>query len=474
MRFSRFPRKIFLGWVAPGIYRRVVLGAGGCLLVSQVLSAIAQDEPRRISVLRDTESEVALAILADPIRKAAQLPQLRLWVVQDRNIAAFTFGEPDIFVSWRLIVETRSVKELLGVIAHEAAHIAANHQPKLREEEDSLRRIQIASMVLAAPLALATNSEAVAAGGISLASDATHAGLIGFVREKEGEADLLAAKYLNEANLDATGMLTFLDRLDPFASSAGERPGGGYFSTHPSSPERIEALRKRIQGYPVVDIDPVFEYVWQRLRVKLLAIFETPHRVTRELGISEDLRGNAQADSANRSLVLRYGQAVYALREGYLAEAREAAKILVEEDPLDPFFIELYGDSLRQSGQLVEAAQAYVRAAEILPNAVLLHLAAGETLVASGDVSDRTLDHLRNAMEKENTLRRTWRAKGKLHNLRGERALELHALAEIAAQEGDVGRARAFLSEVLVGLNPNLPEYDLAKDLEGKLDGEGA
>ena len=364
---------------------------------------------------------------------------VRIWIVQSRALDAFTFGHPDVFISWGIILESRTPDQIAGVIAHELAHIKAGHSLKLQEQVEFVDALRIASLALAIPAAIAIarndtgDTADLVSAGVSLSSSASLASVFGFRREKEREADLVGYKLMQQAGFDPNSLTKLLRRFDAFSVAANQQPGGGYFMTHPPTRERIRVLElqatKSGQGSASRD-ERLF--VWSRLRTRLAARFLPPERARAFF---------AGKDDGKDTQLAHYGEALIALKTGDLPVARKLAKALYETVPDDPFYVELLGDILRESGEFVASAKMYNRAAQLLPGSELLHLAAGETMVNAGQVDSAALEHLRAAVGVGIPLRRSWIAKAKLHAKRGETAAEGAALAEIDVIDGSIGRA---------------------------------
>jgi len=97
---------------------------------------------------------------------------------------------------------------------------------------------------------------------------AAELGNMGYSRDLEREADSEALVMLRRAAVSADGMLPFFERM-----AKHETEGTGIWATHPSSQERIAALREQIarqpayQSHPLPGDWPDFQRALSRLSV---------------------------------------------------------------------------------------------------------------------------------------------------------------------------------------------------------------
>jgi beta-barrel assembly-enhancing protease len=153
------------------------------------------------------------------------------YVVDTDGVNAFALPGGYIYVNRGLIERTANVSELAGVLAHEIGHVSARHGVKMLQRElrtRSMSRFMYETLLGRGPI---LSHEAVDVGGTLWV--AAHS------RADEQEADRLAVKYLIRTGVDPRGMLTLFEgfRREEMASRTTQI--GGWFSTHPSSAERL-------------------------------------------------------------------------------------------------------------------------------------------------------------------------------------------------------------------------------------------
>lgn len=132
-----------------------------------------------------------------------------------------------IVITDGLVALARDDREILGVLAHEAGHVAGRH---------GLRGIvqrSLVSMLLA--LAIGDVS-ALAAAATSSVLDASYS------RNLEREADAYAIGTLSANRISLKYLADMLRRLDSAAGTSGMPSALRYLSTHPATEERIRQL----------------------------------------------------------------------------------------------------------------------------------------------------------------------------------------------------------------------------------------
>lgn len=333
--------------------------------------------PSRATVLiRDAEIERTLNEISAPILQAAGLTpsSVEILLVRDRRLNAFVAGGRNIFLHTGLLIELETVEELLGVIAHEAGHIAGGHEAR--------RRVNLRNAQGPALLGLLVAIAAGAAGGSGEAATAIAAGSQGALlrgilrnsRAEEAAADQAGLTYLVRAGVDPKGILSVLER---FRGQEVLQIGSvdPYILTHPLGTRRMSLLQRRVEETQGREWprDPERDYWHSRLRAKLEGFLNDPQRVL------DDLEGKPETE------MVLLAKSVALFRERDLQEAVNAADKLIAIRPNDPFYIELKGQILLESGQVEASIPYYRKSVKLAPDEPLLKAGLGNALVQSGD-----------------------------------------------------------------------------------------
>jgi predicted Zn-dependent protease len=147
-------------------------------------------------------------------------------VVDNQSVNAFATMGGFVYVNTGLIKEADNEAELASVMAHEIAHIVGRHAI------GQMREAAIANGVAA--VAGLDRNVAIQLG-VELALRRPNS------RKDELEADQLGLENLKQAGYAPYGMVSFMETL---LKSGGSVPA--FLSTHPGTPERINALEQAI------------------------------------------------------------------------------------------------------------------------------------------------------------------------------------------------------------------------------------
>src|SRR6202521_959339 len=184
-------------------------------------------------------------------------------VIDSDEVNAFALPGGFFYVNSGLILRAQEESELAGVMAHEISHVTARHGTK-NATKGELMQLATIPLMLLGPGGWAGYG---IYQGLNLAIPIT---FLKFSRDAEREADFLGLEYMYKAGYDPNSYVTFFERIQ---ADEKRRPGTipKVFSTHPPTPERIEAAQKEIarilparQEYIVTTSE--FDNVKSRLR----------------------------------------------------------------------------------------------------------------------------------------------------------------------------------------------------------------
>ena len=331
--------------------------------------------------VRDAEIEATLSRLSDPLFRAASVApdSVEVLIINQRSPNAFVFGGRKLVVSTGLLREFADPEELQGVIAHEIGHITGGHLARRQIAMNNLRGPALAGMLLgiaaAAAAAAAGGADAAAAGvaaGAGSQSAVTRA-LLAFSRSEESAADQAGITYLERAGIDPQGMERVLERFrgqEVFST----RYIDPYAMTHPVSSQRLSAIQRRAQASPARGREPDAELVYwtERMQAKLDGFLERPATLLTRL----------DADDHSEFATLRRAVALHRLPDP--DRAVEEADRLIAIRPDDPYYHELKGQILLESGRGAAAVAPYRKAVSLAPDAPLILGYLGRALLSLG------------------------------------------------------------------------------------------
>ncbi len=413
---------------------------------------------QRLSFIRDTESENTIRAYATPIFTAAGLNanDVRIFLVNDNQLNAFVAGGQNLFLNTGLIMTAASANQVIGVIAHEAGHIAGGHLARVHDELRKATAEQIVAMVLGAAAAVASGrpdlGTAVGAGGQNIAQR----NFLAYTRTQEGSADAAGMKYLDETGQSARGLMEFMDTLsgEELLSPSRQDP---YLRTHPLTRDRISALQQHVARSPHSDkpSNPEFERMHERMVAKLRGFLEAPSVVKRRYPESDT------------SVPARYARTIANFRAGDLETALTGIDSLIAEYPDDPYFHELKGEMLFERGRPAEALGPYETAAKLLPQAPLIRVELARVQLSLNDpqLLEAAIVNLRAAVAYERDRAFAWRQLAIAYGRNGQMGDSSLALAEEAMLMRKKPEARFHAGKAETLLPAGSPGWIQAQDI---------
>mgnify|MGYP000135561979 CR=1 FL=1 len=410
------------------------------------------------SLIRDTEIEHMLRDYSDPILEAAGLrpADVDLYIVADPTLNAFVTGGQNIFLHTGIILESETPNQLKGVIAHEAGHISGAHLARVGDGVSAAQAPMFVSLGLGVLAALA--GEGGAAGALLASSQQFGAlSFMTYSRAQEASADQAGLQFLEASGQSAEGLVQFFERFryQEVMSNARRYP---YFRSHPLSSERISNLRGGATESPYYEtVDSPEEIArLQRIQGKIYGFLAEPEFVF------------YRYPESDQSLPARYARAVAYYHDARLDRALEEIESLLEEEPDNPYFHELHGQMLFESGHAEDAIEPNRRSVELEPTAPLLRVNLANAMIATDnpDYLEEAAQHLRVALDIEPDNGFAWYQLSIVHERNGDTALAQLAIAEQSYAAGNRQRAHQFASRARTALEIGTPAWVRATEIE--------
>ncbi len=356
--------------VAAGLSLTVALGG--------ILPAQAQNN---LPIVRDAEIEALVRDYARPIFKAAGLgsANIEIILVNDSRFNAFVAGRR-MFINTGALMQAETPNEIIGVIAHEAGHLAGRHQERLRQQLERAQTMAIvASLLGAGAVAAGAASKTgelskAGAGIIAGGGEFARRGLLSYQRTEEITADRSAITYLEKTGQSAKGMLKTFNRFQSALSLSGARVDP-YQQSHPMPRERVqnlEVLAHKSQYFDKLD-DPALQARHDMMRAKIAAF--TQGQGTAARMFRKEPGGQAA----------QYAGALNNYLRGDPRTALPKVDALIKSNPKNPYFQELRADILMKANKPEQAAESYQKAMSLDPaRSSILQIGYAQALVASG------------------------------------------------------------------------------------------
>lgn len=396
--------------------------------------ALAAQPVAAQSILRDAETEALFRDMASPIVAAAGLDpkNVDIVLINDPSINAFVAGGQAVYVHSGLINEASSANEVQGVIAHELGHITGGHVISDGGAK-AAQGISILSLLLGAAAAVAGAGDA--AMGVMMAGQQAALGkYLAFSRSQEASADAAGAQYLSRAGITGRGSIEFFKKLQGMEFRHGYRRTDltEFYSTHPMTSDRIATLIDTYAQDPAWNkpADPRLEERFQRVKAKLAGYIAEPEDTLR-----------AYPTTLN-TVAAHYARAYAFHKEAFVDRAAAETDALLLKSPNDPYFLELKGQILLESGRPMEALPYLRRATDLSSNQPLIATTFGHALIATEDKA--------NFAEAERVL------KAAVARDR-ENPFAWYQLGVVYAARGDLARAKLASAEQQV-MNLQMPQ----------------
>jgi predicted Zn-dependent protease len=367
------------------------------------------------SVLRDAEIERLLLDMAAPLIEASELEpgNVELVLINDGSINAFVAGGQAIYVHTGLLGAAETANEVQGVLAHELGHITAGHAVRFEERTRAANGISILSLLLGIGAALAGAGEA-GMGIISAGQQAAMGSFLSFNRDQEAATDLAGARYLAGAGITGRGMVKFFERLRGNEIRAGysQADESAYGRTHPLTGDRIQVLRVLLEEDRAwnAEPDPELQERFVRARAKLFGYLSEPRRTL------------AAYPPADTSIPARYARAFAYHKDARVDMALAEADALLAREPDNPWFLELKGQVLLESGRPKDALIPLRRATELTLSHPLIAGLLGHALIATEDKANfaEAEQVLRASVQRDRYNPFAWYQLGVVYEARGD------------------------------------------------------
>lgn len=198
----------------------------------------AQQVRTDVGLVADPELERYVATVGMKLARASERPGLpwEFHVVDDPVANAFALPGGFIFVTRGLLDLMGSEAELAAVLGHEIGHVTARHSV------NQLSRAQLAQLGLGIGKAVLPRFERLGA----LADTALGLLFLKYGRDDERQADDLGFRYMLAAGYDVNEMADVFVALQASNRLAGTSSMPSWLSSHPSEPDRIAAVGRRI------------------------------------------------------------------------------------------------------------------------------------------------------------------------------------------------------------------------------------
>lgn len=434
------------------------------LLFLYMLCAVFPVRAQSLSLISDEETEAVLASWLAPVFKAAGLDASRMEIhlVKDGSINAFAAKGLHVFIHTGLIVKADNAQEIIAVLAHETGHIAGGHIVRLYENMRIAQRNMLVSALLASVAGAAAGRSDVGVAAWAAGTASAQNLLMGYRRTEENAADQSAVTYLRATGHDLTGFHDIMKKLQAQENLVVDPATHDVlWRTHPDIKDRLSFILNESASVPPANAKKIAaeNAQFERIRAKLYAYLSLPAKTL-----------NAYPET-DKSLPARYARTIACYKSGAPEKAQKEIDSLIADYPNDPYFYELKGQMLFETGHAAKAAPAYARAVELRPYSVLLNIGYAQALTESENPADlrKAVGVLEKIASVQPDSPFVWRLAAIAYGRAGRTDKAVYAQAEYAFLTGDDAGAARFANKALQVLPPSDPAYMRAQDILGQL-----
>jgi predicted Zn-dependent protease len=230
-------------------------------------AAYAAQVNQETPLIRDPAAVAALNRLGGALAARADSTGRRytFYLVNSPEVNAFAIPGGHIYVNRGLIEHADQAAELAGVLGHEIAHVTERHGIEQVEKQQNANLLLTLLYTLLGRDPGWLEQVAIQGGGAAVFAK--------YGRDAEREADQEAVETLVASGYDPEGIATFFEEL---LREQERQPGllDSWFSTHPTSEERVRNARALIAGLGPLDEDRLTRDTpeYQRFRARVRAL----------------------------------------------------------------------------------------------------------------------------------------------------------------------------------------------------------
>ncbi|MBE7185029.1 MAG: M48 family metallopeptidase [Methylobacterium mesophilicum] len=447
------------------VFRKAPLAlAALAVALTSAPSEAQQRQGGGIPIVRDAEIEALVRDYARPVLQAAGFGKanIEIVLVNDSRFNAFVLGRR-VFINTGALMQAETPNEVIGVLAHEAGHLAGHHQERLREQLDRAKNMSVVSTLLGigamAAGAAAKNGDVARAGGgiIAGGNELIMRNLLSYQRSEESAADRSAIDYLAATGQSAKGMLVTFQRFQNALSLSGARVDP-YRVSHPMPRERIQNLETLARKSPYFDKkDPAeLQRRHDMMRAKIAAF--TQGAVT----ASRMFRSQPKGEAAT------YADALGTYLNGSPATALTKVDGLIKTEPQNAYYRELRGDVLMKANRPQDAAEAYSKAISLdSAKSTTLRMSYAKAMIATGKPAglEKAVSSLVDAIDEDRENAAAYDLLAQAYAQMGELPESELATAEGHFYRGRIQDAKIFASRAQMKMKPRSPSWLRAQDI---------
>ena len=320
-------------------------------------------------------------------------------IINDRAFNAFVVDGHNMFIHAGALMDAKTPNQIIGVIAHESGHITGGHLARLQKPNlaGEVRRVDAPAARARrhggrrcrGPADLGQLGMGAAYGG----TDAAMRMVLAYRQDEESSADQAAVTFLNATHQSARGLLETLEFMN--SKLFGVQGINPYLQSHPLPPQRLAQLRTLAEASPYFDVKdpPELQVRHDLVKAKLFGFLDQPETTFNRY------------PSTDRSLPAAYARAIATYRKSGAQAAMPQLDALIAAKPDWPYFYEIKGQFLFESGNAADAIPPLQKAVALAPEESLIRILLAQSMLAMPGMKnvDDAISNLRTALARETT-----------------------------------------------------------------------
>ena len=224
-------------------------------------------------------------------------------------------------------------------------------------------------------------------GGMSTAGNLLNA----YRQTEENSADSIAVDLIQKSGYSIAGLHEVMKKIEKEERLRIDNLPN-YLRSHPLTKDRLSFLKKASENSP----RPQKDIEYDLIKAKLFAFLKSP--------------SETRIIYKNDTLADTYALAIADFKETKINQALEKTDLLIKKEPENPYFHELKGQILFETGRIDEAIEAYIIAHELLPKASLIRLSLAQAQLESQTKENRlsAIEHLQAITMQDKYLPDAW------------------------------------------------------------------
>jgi predicted Zn-dependent protease len=224
-------------------------------------------------------------------------------------------------------------------------------------------------------------------------SEAAMRMVLAYRQDEESSADQAAVTFLNATKQSAIGLLQTLELMN--SKLFGVQGINPYLQSHPLPPQRLAQLRSLAEASPYYGNkdSPELQARHDLVKAKLFGFLDQPETVFNRFPPSDQTLG------AN------YARAIATYRKSGVQVALPQLDALIAAKPDWPYFYEIKGQFLFESGNVAAAIPPLRQAVALAPDESLIRIMLAQALLGMPGQQnvDEAISNLRTALVRETT-----------------------------------------------------------------------